>query len=1227
MRSFLNILTVVSLASTLCLSLCSIGWSQEEDGGRRDRGGDRGGRFSRGGGGPGGPGGGRRGGGGGLLGEVQNEGTRSEINLTEEQLEKLNEIGQSMGNRDQFGDIFSRMQSAESEEERTKIREEIRTKMEETRTQAEEKMKSVLSEDQFKRLDQIRLHRDGSRALGRDEIQSELGVTDEQKQKLEALQAEQFEKYRELGFGSSAEDREKVRQEFEEKTMSILTEDQKSKWQKKLGPPPADAGQPRSVTGGRPGMEAGGAPREVRVEEVPEGAETTLSFGNNGASSSTEGDSKDRGPAKLSFNFRYAPWTEVLRLFARESGLSLDLIDVPPGTFSYFDQKSYTSEEALDVLNGYLLPKGFVLVHRDDFLVSLNIDNPIPPNLIPKVKPEDLPNRGKNELLTVTFPIEAVDAAQVASEINELKGPQGKVVALPSSNSVLVTDIGSNLLDINTMLNEMIGRPGPNDMSFKPYQIENLPVIEAEAILRSVLGIGSGVANVSAMYDSRSRSQPNSNSTITIASDERTNKLLVSTTSKTHQLIEEALKTIDVEGEASNFSAAANKPFLRVYSVTSADAREVVKTIDALMPGIVVNEDGRNGKIHIMASPDKHSEVDNLIRQMDGMGTSSQQMSVIPLSKMDPMLAAATVRAMFLKDGELAPTVEADIYGRQLMIRGDANQLAQIKLLLGQLGEDGTGQRDSSSESRIRTFPLSGRDPEEILPLIQRMWNQRSGSSIRIVNPEDRGPVRDVISPSDGSSVRDQQPASTAPASTQREPAKTQRESVQNQQNERLKSFPLRTASQTTVISQEPETASSEDPAPKTAPPIQQSNPLEFSDDELLNLLDSYIDRTDPQEPSTTSVPNTPRPVAPPANQSSGGNQSFPADVNITVMGDDLMLYSSDPEVLNQLEELLESAMQAIPPSTSWTVFTLQSADATEVSLMLEQLLPYSNVSSASSGGGMLGSLTGAASSLGSGIAEMTGLSSIASAGQSLRIIPDTRLNSLFVSGPSSQVKEVEEMLRVLDSSEWPDTLRDKVSRLISLEYADADDVLRMVKESYKVYIDPPQQQNARNNPLAAMMGGGGRGGKADSAEAQIKMTASVDSNTNQLIIWADDGLFQEVKSFVESVDESARQARRTVRVVSLRNTNSSTIKGALGTLMPKVNVSSTASRQGTPDANKSPNSNDNNSGRSQEEQERIRQFFEQRMKERAQGGGGDTGGRPSFGGGGRPGGGRPGGR
>ena len=444
------------------------------------------------------------------------------------------------------------------------------------------------------------------------------------------------------------------------------------------------------------------------------------------------------------------------------------------------------------------------------------------------------------------------------------------------------------------------------------------------------------------------------------------------------------------------------------------------------------------------------------------------------------------------------------------------------------------------------------------------------------------------------------------------------------QQNQGL---PIRNASQTTLVAQVDEASETQ-----TNEPANDStdNPSEFSDEQLLDMLENFIDdSTPPANETSPQIPTAKPPTGAPSENTAG---EFP-DVNVTVVGDELMLYSNDPEALNDLEAMLESAVEVIPPSTSWTVFTLQSADATEVSLMLEQLLPYSNVSTTSAGGGMLGSISGAASSLGSGIAEMTGLSSIASVGQSLRIIPDTRLNALFVSGPRSQVQEVESMLRVLDATEWPDNLRNKISRLIPLEHADADDVLRMVKEAYKVYIEPPQQQNNRNNPLAAMMGGGrGRGGEEENS--QIKMQVSVDSNTNQLVVWADDSLYQEVKQFVESVDESARQARRTVRVVSLQNTNSSTIKGALGTLMPKVNVSSTSSRQSNNSQNSSSQNNNNNSQqRSAEEQERVRQFFEQRMRERMQGGGGGRtgaspfgGGRPGGGGGSPFGGGRPGG-
>jgi len=66
--------------------------------------------------------------------------------------------------------------------------------------------------------------------------------------------------------------------------------------------------------------------------------------------------------------------------------LTLDLTDTPPGYFSYFDSRSQTPAEAIDLLNGYLLPRGFVLLRRDQFLVTLKPDNNMLAKLIPTIE-------------------------------------------------------------------------------------------------------------------------------------------------------------------------------------------------------------------------------------------------------------------------------------------------------------------------------------------------------------------------------------------------------------------------------------------------------------------------------------------------------------------------------------------------------------------------------------------------------------------------------------------------------------------------------------------------------------------------------------------------------------------------------------------------------------------------------------------------------------------------
>src|SRR4029077_19896157 len=111
---------------------------------------------------------------------------------------------------------------------------------------------------------------------------------------------------------------------------------------------------------------------------------------------SGEGDVAGR-PKRLSFKFQMAPWSLVLKRFAQGADLTLDMVesDTPPGTFSYLDGKKYTTAEALDLINGYLLKRGHLLIRRDKFLVCWNIDNAIPPNLIPMVSLSELSKRGQ----------------------------------------------------------------------------------------------------------------------------------------------------------------------------------------------------------------------------------------------------------------------------------------------------------------------------------------------------------------------------------------------------------------------------------------------------------------------------------------------------------------------------------------------------------------------------------------------------------------------------------------------------------------------------------------------------------------------------------------------------------------------------------------------------------------------------------------------------------------
>lgn len=195
-----------------------------------------------------------------------------------------------------------------------------------------------------------------------------------------------------------------------------------------------------------------------------------------------------------------------------------------------------------------------------------------------------------------------------------------------------------------------------------------------------------------------------------------------------------------------------------------------------------------------------------------------------------------------------------------------------------------------------------------------------------------------------------------------------------------------------------------------------------------------------------------------------------------------------------------------------------------------------------------------------------TGLSQTLGTAQNLRVITDVRSNALFVTGPANVVRDVEAMLELLDASEVPGTMRDRFPRTIPVEYADVDEVAEIIESVFKDSMtveQQPQQGNQGFNPLA-MMFGGNRGGQQQGAKKPQgpELSLGVDKRTSHLIVSCNEVMFQRIELMVQAIDERAKEAHRTVRIVPLKTADPAIVQSTLTSLLPRVTVGSTRSKQ-----------------------------------------------------------------
>lgn len=372
----------------------------------------------------------------------------------------------------------------------------------------------------------------------------------------------------------------------------------------------------------------------------------------------------------LRFNFRFQRWVDVLEEVARQAGLSLVLDAPPPGTLNYSDDKDYTPTEAIDLLNSVLLTKGFTLIRRDRMLVCVSTEAGIPENLVPRVTLDELDYRGKFELVTVMIPLEGRAAAAVSEEIKPLLSPLGKVVPLPATSQLLITDSAGNLRSIRTLVKAMPAAAAATAVA-QPAKAE--PPVFAIYPIKQV-----DPASVLAVMKTLYPAPPNN-----FVLDPKTDQLSVhagaSVQASVKAILEEMMKTGLPPEKQSR---------LELYAIDEARGTEILKSLEGIAPQAKLTLDSRTGRLVAWATGVEHDQLKKALEKL-GMGPvpeQARQFEVYRLTKASPKSVLALLETL-LPTARLAIDVPTD----SLVVIGTASDQKAVKSILEQLQPEKPG--------------------------------------------------------------------------------------------------------------------------------------------------------------------------------------------------------------------------------------------------------------------------------------------------------------------------------------------------------------------------------------------------------------------------------------------------------------------------------------------------------------------------------------------------------
>lgn len=430
------------------------------------------------------------------------------------------------------------------------------------------------------------------------------------------------------------------------------------------------------------------APPNARAQQ-PE-APATQPATNQEPAAKPNNPEKPAGERKLKFNFRFQRWADVLEWFAQQSDLSLVLDAPPPGTFNYTDNREYTPTEAIDLLNGVLLSKGYTLLRRDRMLLVVNLADGLPADAVPRIKLDELDRRGKYEFVSVLFPLGKRSVESVNKEIAPLLGPHGKSVPLPATGQLLVTDTAGVMRAIHAIIESIPepSQPGAGPAPILPqlavYPVKAADPATALEVLKALLP------------DAKFALDPKTDQISALAAP----------------LQQPVIKSVIEQMQSSN--PPDKQPRLAVYVVRDTNPQQLVTTLQPIAPAARLSADAQAGKLAVWGTLKEQEAIQKALTELDRSTSpeTTRQLEIYRLTKADPATALALLQVL-LPGSRLA----IDSQTRSLVALATPAEHKTIHATLDQLQPEKPGP----DAPELRFYRLEEAPPASLTSMLQTL--------------------------------------------------------------------------------------------------------------------------------------------------------------------------------------------------------------------------------------------------------------------------------------------------------------------------------------------------------------------------------------------------------------------------------------------------------------------------------------------------------------------------